>query len=141
MADEGLSLVGFLADLRSDLVLARQRAVSDAVANVADGGAALWLEVDEVTVTLEVEHAGKVSGKATAGVEGSFWVFAKATAGGEVAGESSQTGTQTLTLTLKPRFDEVVTNPDGTTTIKSTGVNIEGALTEGEQSPDELPSQ
>jgi len=133
--------VGFLADLRSDLVLARQRAVSDAVANIAGGGAALWLEVDEVTVTLEVEHAGKVSGKATAGVEGSFWVFAKATAGGEVAGESSRTGTQTLTLTLRPRFDVVVKNPDGTTTIKSTGVNIEGALAEGEQVPDELPSQ
>ena len=41
MADEGLSLVRFLADLRSDLVLARQRAVSDAVdvPVIASGGA------------------------------------------------------------------------------------------------------
>jgi hypothetical protein len=37
-----------------------------------------------------------------------------------------------LTLTLKPRFDRVVENPDGTTSIESTKVNI---ARESEENP------
>src|SRR4051794_11221622 len=132
-----MSLVSFLADLRSDLALARERAVADAMNRVTVGQSALWFEVDEVTLTLEVAHTGMVSGKATAETVAKFWVFTSAKAGGEIAGERSRTGTQTLTLTLKPRLDEVVKNPDGTTTIKHTGVFITGQLEEGEQDPDE----
>jgi len=127
-----MSLVRFLADLRSDLVLARERAVEDAVRNVGASDSALWLEVDEVSVTLEVAHTGTASAKATAEAEAKFWIFASAKATAEVGGEKSRTGTQTLTLTLKPRFDRVVKNPDGTTTIESTKVNI---ARESDESP------
>jgi hypothetical protein len=125
-----MSLVEFLADLRSDLVLARERAVEDAVRSVSTGDSALWLEVDDVSVTLEVVHTDSTSVKASAGAEGKFWIFASAKATTEVGGEKSRTGTQTLTLTLKPRFDRVVKNSDGTTTIESTKVNIAGKTDE-----------
>jgi hypothetical protein len=135
MADD-VSLVEFLADLRSDLVLARERAVEDAVSSVGAGQSALWLEVGEVTVTLEVARTGKVSATGSVEAEAKFWIFASAKATGEVGGERSRTGTQTVTLTLKPRFDTVVKNDDGTVTVESTGVNVAGALADGEQTPE-----
>ena len=125
--DEGLSLVRFLADLRADLALARKHAVEDAVASLAEDKAALWFEVDEAEVTLEVARTGSVSGTVSTEAEGKFLVFASVKAGGEIGGERSRTGTQTLTLTLKPRFDQVVNNEDGTTTIKSTSALIASA--------------
>jgi hypothetical protein len=139
VVDEGLSLVDFLADLRRDLVLARQQAVTDAVARVAAGGDALWLDVGQVTVTVQVEHSGKVSGEASGEVEGKFWVFGSAKAGAKVGGEASRTGTQTLTLTLKPRLESVIKDSEGRSVVQSMSLAVEGDLDPREQLPPPLP--
>jgi hypothetical protein len=138
---EGVSLVEFLGDLRADLVMARQRAVEDAARQVAANGAALWLEVGEATVTVEVARTGKVSGEASAEVEGKFWVFGSAKAGAKVGAETSRTGTQTLTLTLKPRFERLVKGENGRWASHSSTVEIDGELDPGEQLPPEVGSE
>lgn len=113
MADSaGISLVAFLADLRSDLVTARASAVRAAVDAQGRGESPLMFELGEVSVTLEVAHSTSsvVSGNVAA--EAKFWVLASAKAGGEASREWSRSNTQTLTLTLTPSFHDVV--DDGT---------------------------
>jgi Trypsin-co-occurring domain 2 len=132
---EPLGLVEFLADLRHDLSRAQQQAAAQAQAAATAGNEALWLGVEEVTVTLEVAHERTVSGETSGKVGGKFWVFASAEASVTAGGESKRSGTQTLTLTLKPRLEMTVTDAQGRSETASRGVDVEGQLVGGEQPP------
>src|SRR4051794_6749814 len=124
-----LGLADFLTDLRAELAEAARRADSDP----------LKLELDEVTVTLQVgvtlAHKGEVSGKASA----KFWVFASAEAG--VRGERSlqDVTTQQLTLSLKPHLEQVVVDVAGRAATVRTNVDVSGTLTADEERPDMPP--
>ncbi|MEV5966133.1 trypco2 family protein [Kribbella sp. NPDC051952] len=103
MDDEtGLGLVEFLGDLRADLQEAQARALAASPPGTAD---ALRLTVDEITVTLEVAHERTLTGEASGKVTGKFWVFGSAEAGATAGVQRGRTGTQTLTLTLKPQLE------------------------------------
>jgi hypothetical protein len=132
---EPLGLVEFLADLRQDLSRAQQQAVAQAEAATAARNEVLWLGVDEVTVTLEVAHERTFSGEASAKVGGKFWVFASAEASVTTGGELKRSGTQTLTLTLKPRLETTVTDAQGRSETTTRGVDVEGQLAGDEQPP------
>src|SRR5664279_369612 len=122
---EGLGLVEFLADLRSDLQQAQTQARTQAATQTQAGGrdGVLWLGLEEVTVTVEVVHERTVSGETAGKVSGKFWVFASAEASGKAGGAIKRAGTQTLTLTLKPRVDTTVTDAQGRAVTTSQGVD------------------
>ena len=48
---------------------------------------------------------------------------------------SERAGTQQLTLTLKPRVEQVVIDRQGQQTTVTRGVDVEGALAAGEEQP------
>jgi hypothetical protein len=131
-----MSLVAFLADLRSDLVAARASAVQAAMDAQLRGEPPLMFELGEVSVTLEVAHTTStaVTGKVEA--EAKFWVLTSAKVGVEAKGEMSQTGTQTLTLTLTPSFhDEMVDDGTGKKELRRRKPEIGGTLDRDEQLP------
>lgn len=138
---EGLGLVEFLADLRSDLQQAQTQARTQAESQTqtGDGGGVLWLGLEEVTVTVEVVHEQTVSGETAGKVGGKFWVFASAEASVKAGGGTKRSGTQTLTLTLKPRVDTTMTDAQGQAATMSRGVDVDGQLATGEQLPPPKP--
>lgn len=119
-----LGLADFLSDLRAELAEASRRAE----------GQALRLGVDEVTVSLDVGVTLTSTGEASAKASAKFWVFVSA--GGSVRGErsSERMTTQHLTLTLKPRIEEVVRDQSGREAVGSRGVDVGGAFAETEDS-------
>jgi hypothetical protein len=123
----GLGLVEFLADLRSDLEAARDAAAAQ--------GGDLRLGVEEVTVTLEVAHERTTSGELGGKVTGKFWVFGSAEAAGKAGREARRSGTQTLTLTLKPRVETTTVDEQGRTTTVQAGLDVHGRVGAGEQQP------
>lgn len=131
----GLSLVEFLADLRSDLVKARASAVQAAMGAVATDEPPLMFELGEVEVTLEVAHTATttVTGKAEA--EAKFWVLASAKAGGEASREWARSGTQTLTLKLSPSFHDLVDDGTGKKTLQRRKPEISGKADQSEVPP------
>src|SRR5262249_51519653 len=99
MADEDrVGLAGFLSDLRAEVGEAQPGAAGDP----------LKLGVEEISLTLEVAYTLTKAGEASAGVQAKFWVFASAQAGLKGSVSSERAGTQQLTLTLKPRVEQVV---------------------------------
>jgi hypothetical protein len=125
-SEQALGLADFLTDLRSELAEAAQRAESDP----------LRLELDEVQVSLDVAVTlgRKSEGSAKAGAK--FWVIASAEAG--VRGERSvqRATTHHLTLTLKPRLEQVVIGEDGRPAVIRTQVDVAGAVEADEEGPD-----
>jgi hypothetical protein len=136
---EPLELVEFLADLRQDLSQAQQQAASQAQKALAAGNEVLWMGVEEVTVTLEVAHERAVAGETSGKVGAKFWVFASAEASITAGGESKRSGTQTLTLTLKPRLETTVTNAQGRSETTSRGIDVDGHLAADEQAAPPRP--
>jgi hypothetical protein len=136
-----LGLVEFLADLRSDLQQAQTQARTQAQSQpqAGSGDGVLWLGLEEVTVTVEVVHERTLSGETAGKVSGKFWVFASAEASVKAGGATKRAGTQTLTLTLKPRVDTTVTDAQGRTVTTSRGVDVGGQLATGEQLPPSSP--
>jgi len=134
---EELGLVEFLADLRSDLQQAQTQARTQAATQTQAGGGdgVLWLGLEEVTVTVEVVHERTASGETAGKVSGKFWVFASAEASVKTGGATKRVGTQTLTLTLKPRVDTTVTDAQGQVMTTTRGVDVGGQLATGEQLP------
>jgi hypothetical protein len=120
-----IGLADFLADLRQEL--------SDAQSRVA--GDSLKLGVEEISLTLEVGHTLTTAGVGSAKVKAKFWVFASAEAGVKGSLSSERAGTQQLTLTLKPRVEQVVIDSQGQQTTVTRGVDVEGALVAGEERP------
>ena len=130
MAEEDrIGLADFLSDLRAELSEAQSRAVGDP----------LKLGVEEISLTLEVAFTLTKAGEASVGAKAKFWIFAEAKA--EVKGSlsSERARTQQLTLTLKPRVEQVVIDQQGQQTTVARGLDVEGSLAAGEEQP-ALPS-
>jgi Trypsin-co-occurring domain 2 len=126
MAEEDrIGLADFLSDLRTELSEAQSRAAGDS----------LKLGVEEITLTLEVAYTLTKAGEASAGVQAKFWVFASAEAAVKGSLSSERANTQQLTLTLKPRVEQVVIDSEGQQTVVTRGVDVEGALAAGEEQP------
>jgi len=124
-----LGLADFLSDLRAELAEASKRAEQDS----------LKLGVEEVTVSLDVAVTLAKKGTASAKASAKFWVFASVEGG--VTGElsSQRVATQHLTLTLKPRTEEVIIDEFGKARIVRRGVDVTGAIGAHEERPD-LPA-
>src|SRR6266516_3675847 len=126
MADgDRIGLAEFLTDLRAELSEAQSRAAGDS----------LKLGIEEISLTLEVAYTLTKGGEASAGGKAKFWVVASAEAGAKVSLSSERAGTQQLTLTLKPRVEQVVVDQQGQQTTVTRGVDVEGALAAGEEQP------
>jgi Trypsin-co-occurring domain 2 len=126
--DGAMGLADFLSDLRAELAKASERAEHES----------LKLGVEEVTVELDVAVTLAKRGEASAKASAKFWVFASAEGG--VTGErsSQQVTTQHLTLTLKPRTEEVIIDETGKARLLHRDVDVAGAITGREEDP-ELP--
>lgn len=126
MAEEDrIGLADFLTDLRAELSEAQSRAAGDS----------LKLEVEEISLTLEVAYTLTRAGETSAGVKAKFWVFAEAEAGVKGSLSSERARTQQLTLTLKPRVEQVVTDQAGQQTTVTLGLDVDGRLAAGEEQP------
>lgn len=112
-------------DLRAELARAEQAAVKSS----------LKLGVEQIEVSLEVTTTLERSGEADARAEAKFWVFAKAEAGVKGSISSGRTSVQQLTLTLKPRVDELVAGADGSVSTVSHGLDVHGELDQQEENP------
>jgi hypothetical protein len=120
-----IGLAEFLTDLRAELSEAQSRAANDS----------LKLGVEEISVTLEVAYTLTKAGEASAGVKAKFWVFASAQAGVKGSVSSERAGTQQLTLTLKPRMEEVVVDQQGQQTTVIRAVDVGDPLDADEDQP------
>jgi hypothetical protein len=124
-----MGLADFLSDLRAELAEASQRAEQES----------LKLGVEEVTVSLDVAVTLAKRGEASAKASAKFWVFASAEAGVKGERSSQQVTTQHLTLTLKPRSEEVIIDETGKARVLRRGVDVTGAIAPREERPD-LPT-
>lgn len=123
----GLGLVEFLTDLRADLEAAQ-------VAALRQGGD-LRLGVEQVTVSLEVVHERTTSGELAGKITGKFWVFGSAEAAGKAGHEVTRAGTQSLTLTLRPRVETAAIDDQGRSVTRHVGLDVHGAVGNDEQQP------
>ena len=123
--DGAMGLADFLSDLRAELAEASRRAEQES----------LKLGVEEVEVELDVAVTIGKKGGASAKASAKFWVFASAEAG--VTGElsSQRVATQHLTLTLKPRTEEVIIDEMGKAHVLRRGVDVTGAIEAHEERP------
>jgi hypothetical protein len=124
-----LGLADFLYDLRAELAEASKRAEGDS----------MKLGVEEVTVSLDVAVTIASKGEASAKARAKFWVFAMVEGGVRGERSSQHMTTQHLTLTLKPRTEEVIIDEHGTARVIRRGVDVTGAIGAGEERPD-LPA-
>ena len=120
-----IGLADFLTDLRAELSEAQSRASQDS----------LKLGVEEISLTLEVAYTLTKGGEASAGVRAKFWVLASAEAGVKGSLSSERARTQQLTLTLKPRVEQVATDDQGRQATFTRGVDVKGSLVPGEEQP------
>jgi hypothetical protein len=127
--DGPLGLADFLSDLREELAEASKRAEKES----------LKLGVEEVTVSLDVTVTVAKKGEASARAKAHFWVFASAEAGVTGGLSSQRATTQHLTLTLKPRTEEVIIDESGKARVIHRGVDVTGAIATHEERPD-LPA-
>lgn len=123
--EDRIGLADFLTDLRAELSEAQSRAAGDS----------LKLGVEEISLTLEVAYTLTKAGEASAGVKARFWVFAEAEAGVKGSLSSERARTQQLTLTLKPRVEQVVIDERGEQTMVTRDLDVEGTLAAGEEQP------
>jgi hypothetical protein len=130
MAQDRIRLADFLTDLRAELSEAQSRAAGDS----------LKLGVEEISLTLELAYTLTEAGEASAGVKAKFWVFAEAETGVKGSLSSERARTQQVTLTLKPRVEQVVLDQRGQETTVTRGVDVDGALVDGEEESAVPPS-
>ena len=93
------------------------------------------LGVEEISLTLEVAYTLTKGGEASAGVRAKFWVLASAEAGVKGSLSSERARTQQLTLTLKPRLEQIVIDERGRQTTETRGVDVEGTFAPSEEQP------
>lgn len=118
-----LGLADFLSDLRAELGEAAKRAE----------GEPLKLEINELTVSLDVGVTLALKGGVSGKVEAKFWVFGKAEAGVQAEASRQRANTQKLTLTLKPRVEHTLVDASGKAHTFSESVDVSGALTTNEE--------
>jgi hypothetical protein len=123
--EDRIALAEFLTDLRAELDEAQSRAAGDS----------LKLGVEEISLTLEVAYTLTKEGEASAGVKAKFWILASAEAGVKGSLSSERTRTQQLTLTLKPRVEQVVIDEHGQQATITRGVDVEGNFAADEEQP------
>ncbi|MGY1670332.1 trypco2 family protein [Geodermatophilus sp. SYSU D00710] len=120
-----VGLADFLTDLRAELAVAQQRAE----------GSSLKLGVEEVSVALEVAVTTERRGGGSGKVSAKFWVLnAEVSGSGELS--SQRVRTQTLTLTLRPRIEQVTYDAKGQVRqVTTRSVDVAGAVVAGEEAP------
>jgi Trypsin-co-occurring domain 2 len=123
MAEDRIGLAEFLTDLRAELSEAQSRAAGDS----------LKLGVEEISLTLEVAYTLTKAGETSTGGKAKFWVFAEAEAGVKGSLSSERARTQQLTLTLKPRVEQVVIDQRGQQRTVTRDVDVDGVLAAGEE--------
>jgi YD repeat-containing protein len=120
-----LGLADFLADLRAELADAQPRAEDSS----------LKLGVEEVTVALEVAVTTARKGGASGKLSAKFWVL-NTEAGGTGERSSQRVGSQQLTLTLKPRVEQVTYDAQGRMQqVTTRSVDVSGTFATGEANP------
>jgi hypothetical protein len=122
--DHPIGLAEYLTYLREELSEAQSRASGDP----------LKLGVQEITVALDIAYTLTKSGEASAALKAKFWVLASAEAGAKGSLASSNTRTQRLTLTLKPRLEEVSVDQAGVM-VMTRGLDVEGQIEKDEENP------
>lgn len=127
--EDSIPLSDFIANLRRELASAQQEAA----------GEPLKLGVEEITMTLDIAFSRTASGEVSAKGSGRFLVFLSAEAAAKAAASGEWSRTHSVTLTLKPRIEEIVTGPDGERTTIIRNVDVGGELSGAEESP-ELPT-
>jgi len=127
MADfeDRLGLAEFLTDLRAELSEAQARAAQDS----------LKLAVEEISLTLDVGYTLTKAGEASTKAQAKFWVFAAVEAGAKGSVSSERVRTQQLTLTFKPRVEQIVVDEQGQQATITRGLDVEGGLAAGEEQP------
>jgi hypothetical protein len=120
-----LQLADFLSDLRAELDEAVQRAE----------GQPLKLEIDELTLSLDVVFTKAKKGGAEVGAKAKFWVFASADAKVNAELSSQRVDTQHLTLTLKPRLEKRWVDESGTVHYERRSVHVSGDIEDDEENP------
>jgi len=123
-----LGLADYLSGIRAELAEAQRRAAPDG----------LRLGVEEITIELNVAYTVSVTGEASAGVHAKFWVLEVGDASGKAGAEWERERTQRLTLTLRPRVEEAVTDSAGIATVRTRGLDVSGVLAPNEERP-EIP--
>jgi hypothetical protein len=121
-----IGLAEFLTDLRAELSEAQARSAQDS----------LKLGIEEISLTLDVAFTLTKGAEVSAAARAKFWVLASAEASATGTLSSDRTRTQQLTLTLKPRVEQVVTDEHGQQTTITRGVDVEGGFAAGEVQPD-----
>jgi hypothetical protein len=122
---DALELADFLADLRVQLGTAEERAE----------GSSLRLSVDEVTISLDVAVTTGRKGGGSGKVSAKFWVM-NAELGGTGEFSSQRVRTQHLTLTLKPRIEQVTYDAEGQVQqVTTRKLEVAGTLDEDEEAP------
>ena len=86
-------------------------------------------------MTLEVAYTLTKAGEASTGARAKFWVLASAEAGVKGSISSERARTQQLTLTLKPRVEDLVIDDRGRQARLIRGVDVVGSLAAGEEQP------
>jgi Trypsin-co-occurring domain 2 len=123
--EERIGLAEFLADLREELSKAESHAADDS----------LKLAVEEVSLTVDLAFTLAKVGQVSAGVRAKFWVLASAEAGAKASRSSERAHTQTLTLKLKPRVEQIAVDARGRQVILTRGVDVAGGFAAGEEQP------
>jgi hypothetical protein len=125
-----IRLSDFIADLRHELELAQQDAA----------GKALKLGVDQITMTLDVGFSKTASGEVSAKGSGRFLVFLSAEAAVKAAASGEWSRSHSVTLTLKPHFEETVVLPGGQEAKVTRSLDVGGELAPGEENPSPPPA-
>jgi Trypsin-co-occurring domain 2 len=123
--DGKLGLADFLSDLRAELDEAVKRAE----------GEPLKLELEQVTVSVDVAFTVAKKGEGSVAATAKFWVFASADASvkGELSAE--RVDTQHLTLTLKPRIEQTWVDETGTVRRSTRPADVSGKVESREENP------
>lgn len=123
--DDRIGLAEYLTSLRAELSEAQSRASGDP----------LKLGVEQITVALDIAYTLTKSGEASGTLKAKFWVLELGEAGAKGSLLSSNTRTQRLTVTLKPRVEEVFIDREGRRTTITRNVDVTGKLDQDEESP------
>lgn len=120
-----LGLADFLSDLRAELDEAARRAE----------GESLKLEIDQVTLSLDVAFTIGKKGEGSAAAKAKFWVFASAEVNAKGELSSQRVNTQHLSLTLKPQIEDIWVDESGVVQRFRRKADVSGEVGSDEENP------